>query len=255
MVNSGATYSGYTITLAGDIDLSGHNWVPIGNSNHAFRGILDGKWYTISGLNCISENLACAGLFGCTVNSTLKNINLSGGIISSLSSDSICAGGLVGMAVDTDIANSSSSVEVKAFSMNNYVFAGSLIGYFDTLASNSVINCSASGNITAISYDGKDVYCGGLAGGIGNYSANPIQINGCSYSGGTARVSAFSGSLNSISLGGLFGFVKYATIENCSSSGSLFSNAEAQKGKSVGGLVGNSEIPEYIILIHAVLSA
>lgn len=52
-VNSfGQTFSGKTIMLENDINLSSHNWVPIGNNgnNYTFQGTFDGNNKAISGL-------------------------------------------------------------------------------------------------------------------------------------------------------------------------------------------------------------
>ncbi len=84
-VNSGTTYEGYTIKLGANIDLSGHNWTPIGkDNNNSFKGTFDGNNanYTISNLTVNSGNYV--GLFGSvgesgTVkNVTLKNVNITG---------------------------------------------------------------------------------------------------------------------------------------------------------------------------------
>lgn len=39
---NGGDFSGATVTLTDDIDLSGREWIPIGTSEHWFSGIFDG---------------------------------------------------------------------------------------------------------------------------------------------------------------------------------------------------------------------
>ena len=66
---NGNTYSGQTIKLTADVDLTGYNWVPITN----FKGTLDGDGHTISGLTVKAKSHAA--FFG-NANSklTVKNI-------------------------------------------------------------------------------------------------------------------------------------------------------------------------------------
>jgi len=58
-------YEGWKINLANDIDLAGHDWVPIGNNSYMFYGAFDGKGYTVSNMT-ISTNFTYQwnGLFG-----------------------------------------------------------------------------------------------------------------------------------------------------------------------------------------------
>jgi len=60
--------------LGNDIDLSGYNWIPIGN-NYSFSGNFDGNSKVISGLN-INSNGESIGLFGYIYNGSVKNLGL-----------------------------------------------------------------------------------------------------------------------------------------------------------------------------------
>ena len=67
--SSSVTFSGKTITLGDSINLNGHEWTPIGNSNtKQFQGTFDGQGHTVSKLyiniNNSSNLLARVGLFG-----------------------------------------------------------------------------------------------------------------------------------------------------------------------------------------------
>jgi len=58
-------YAGWKINLANDIDLAGHDWVPIGNDSYLFYGAFDGKGYTISNMTISTEfTYKWNGLFG-----------------------------------------------------------------------------------------------------------------------------------------------------------------------------------------------
>lgn len=63
--------------LTNDIDLSGKNWLPIGNEKTPFSGVFDGNNYTISGLTCTFQQAKkYQGLFGVTKNAVIKNITI-----------------------------------------------------------------------------------------------------------------------------------------------------------------------------------
>ncbi|MDD4615284.1 MAG: hypothetical protein PHI40_07790 [Caldisericia bacterium] len=73
-------YNGYTITLAYDIDLSAHYWIPIGTADCRFNGTFDGAGYSILNLYMISD-ISTIGLFSHTgYNAVIKNLTLTGSI-------------------------------------------------------------------------------------------------------------------------------------------------------------------------------
>ena len=79
-------YSGKFIELSEDIDLSGAEWTPIGDSSYPFNGCFDGKGHTISGMTIGSTEQAKAlhddeiylGLFSVLeTNAVVRNVNLT----------------------------------------------------------------------------------------------------------------------------------------------------------------------------------
>ena len=94
-VNDGNNYSGVTIKLGADIDLSGHNWTPIGTtSSNSFSGTFDGDGKTISNLTVNLPNNYNVGLFGHSkgtiqnvtlTNATVQGKNFVGGLVGSKS--------------------------------------------------------------------------------------------------------------------------------------------------------------------------
>ena len=86
-VNVGNSFSGKTINLKADLDLSSvcsstkGSWVPIGNSDTTrFEGIFDGDGKTISGLY-INNSSAYQGLFGLVgTGGQIKNITCEGSV-------------------------------------------------------------------------------------------------------------------------------------------------------------------------------
>lgn len=82
-VNDGEDYSGRTVTLAADIDLSDYtNWTPIGivAYDHSFNGTFDGKGHKITNLKVdakATETGFVAGLFGVVgTGGTVKDVTV-----------------------------------------------------------------------------------------------------------------------------------------------------------------------------------
>ncbi len=76
-VNGGNSFNGCTVKLAGELNLSGENWIPIGTSENPFQGTFDGG-FTIKNLNIVEteakEGKAYTGFFGYANNATIKNV-------------------------------------------------------------------------------------------------------------------------------------------------------------------------------------
>lgn len=87
LVNQGNSLEGTTIRLHSDLDLAGHNWIPIGNHLEAeegkkaavFSGTFEGNGHIIFNLTIGSQSSpyegSCAGLFG-SVNGHISNLSL-----------------------------------------------------------------------------------------------------------------------------------------------------------------------------------
>ena len=106
---SGSTFKGCTVTLAADIDLSGHLWIPIGylartaSGFHSprLRGHFDGGLHKITGMFACpqgySRSIAEVGLFGYVSEGTVRDLLLFGTVsYSSAVGGSNSVGGLVG---------------------------------------------------------------------------------------------------------------------------------------------------------------
>ena len=90
----GDNLEGVTITLAGNIDLGGNQWTPIGynpndeagNENY-FAGTFDGAGYTISNLYIDVKDQGGVGLFGAVHNATIKNLTLNNVYVKAVESE------------------------------------------------------------------------------------------------------------------------------------------------------------------------
>ena len=100
-VNGGNNFSGKTVQLTADIDLSGHVWTPAGNVTSypsiAFKGTFDGNNHTISDMSAkdSAANWASAGFFGSVSGATIKDVTFKNAKVTKVTS-SHYAGVVVG---------------------------------------------------------------------------------------------------------------------------------------------------------------
>lgn len=182
-VNDGNDFSGKTIKLTANIDLSNVNWTPIGGATIAkhptptFKGIFDGNNYKISNLTVVSNeaNHATAGLFGTVSNATIQNVTLED--VSILSSH--YAGGIVGYsAAESEVIKNchviggtiTSVPELINGKYDNGDKVGGIAGYTNLL--NSISGCSVK-NVTITAY--RDL--GGIVGYTNDTDENAVSGN------------------------------------------------------------------------------
>ena len=83
LVNGGKNFSGKTVKLTADIDLSGENWTPIGpTSGICFAGTFDGDGHAIKNLTVIQNRGYGNGFFANLVSATVKNLTIDGAHVS-----------------------------------------------------------------------------------------------------------------------------------------------------------------------------
>ncbi len=215
-------FSGKYIKLTANIDLSAHEWVPIGIENYAFKGNFDGAGYSISGLKIGSESApnekySSAGLFGYVENATIKNLGVSGEIYTDASEDSSSnAGGFVGCVNTgsgaTTITNCYNLCTVSCRTAGGFV--GRAVG---TL---TMENCYNAGIVSSTTN------AGGLIGGIAA-DAN-TELDCCYYNSGKAigNNRVYTGSTQKLSqaqMQGLAGVTEssWERIEIINANGSL----------------------------------
>ena len=183
------------IKLMADIDLSEHDWIPIGSGeNKEFKGSFDGAGHTISGLLIESATVSHAGIFGYVTGGTIKNVGVSGEIKVALSSGNAYVGGLVGYADSITIENCYSTCAVSGSGVNAYV--GGLAGQVSYA---TITNSYNTGNVSATGTTGSTA--GGLVGVVESATTTNCY-SACDVSGKTA--------------GGCFGRIgREATITAC----------------------------------------
>lgn len=208
-VNSGNNYSERTVMITQKIDLSGVNFVSIGNSlSNYFAGTFDGGGYVIDNL-AITGTSDAVGLFGYVNGATIKNVVVRG----SVKATDKCeyAGGVAGYAIGGSFINCVNIARVenesaKITSDSKMPSAGGIVGY--TLSSNftlcrnyGTILCSSNADFTFCSAG----ICCGMAGTIERcYNCGMIQAGNASIGSSTAC-----------------GICFYGTVTNCYNNGSI----------------------------------
>jgi hypothetical protein len=170
------------LVLGNDIDLSeygenwncGKGWIPIGNSDHAFKGMLNGNQKTITGLYIKDTSLKEAGLFGTIRGGTVKNL----GIADERITGGQYVGSVAGSITDGSVKNCFST---GMFTGDQYV--GGMAGIVDK---GSINCCYTIGTVTG------NQYVGGVAGrncndgSITNCAALNEGVSGSDYAGRVA---------------------------------------------------------------------
>ena len=236
-------YSGKTVTLTADIDLTGYRWNAIGYyedyNEHPFSGTFDGQNHSISNIY-VNDECSEKGLIGYGAFCRIKNVNMVGGKVASIFTRTgrefhawpiSSIGGLLGYAFQCDeVSNCHSSVDVQGINQ-----VGSLCGYlYSSPVDCKIINCSASGQVA-----GRQSV-GGLIGEV----YGDISVENCF---ATGNVLDTLGNSNAFYRGGLIGHTFYCTISNCYSTGEV-SRAHGEC-RSLGNVIGCPE-ESYIHYIY-----
>ena len=176
------SFSGKTVILLNDIDMSGLDWEPIGQTGKTeFKGVFDGKGYTISNLKIDSEEE--------------KGGNYSSGLF----------GWLEGHGNPSIIIR---NVTIEGAEINGHHNCGALIGF---MTGNVVVdNChvvNADISCTNANADANGDKAGSL---IGNGTAEPNVIKNCTATNCTVSAGRDAGQL--------VGACKESKVTNCSAS-------------------------------------
>lgn len=252
-----ASYLDRNIRLTGDIDMTGYDWVPIGNEAAAFSGIFDGKGHQIRGLVIEGGTLQDVGFFS-RVSGTIRNLGVTvqvnggsyaGGLVSQLTGGSIInsysqgtvtsgntvfggvsvAGGLAGAAYgNSNIIRSSSSASVKSGDSSNQ-YAGGLVG---SQGAGSISDSYATGSVTNSGGD-HFFFGGGLVGHL---------VYGAIANSYASTEVTQSGRFSHGAMGGFVGFIFAST--NSSIHASYFDNVATTQtiGAGVGGGSGSIQL-------------
>jgi len=145
-INSGESYQGWIISMDRDLDLSRHNWVPMGTSRFRFRGFFNGHGHTISGIVVDNAEGSGQGLFGYAEDAIITGLRVANSYIKGAR---MC-GAIVGSQVNTGVADSRVAGDVTVECTDRY--AGGLSGH--ALGSSSMSGCVSEARVTGRSIVG-----------------------------------------------------------------------------------------------------
>lgn len=232
LVYGGIDFNGKTLEIVNNLDLSDHEWRPIGTPEHPFRGILMGR----VGLNPSVTGLTVnggdyAGLVGYMSGATVGRFTLAGSIQLDASGRHAYAGAVAGyMDQNSTILDMASQVAIQATGASSgQLHAGGIVGS----SSGVLSNVENRGSITV---NGVGEV---LAGGIAGASNGELELKKNQNSGAVT----VTGSVYRSEAGGIIGYVpakldmdeEDTFIRN---SGALTVSDTA--GGSLGGIVGKA---------------
>ena len=267
------SFAGKTIMLTDNIDLSAHEWVPIGTRTSPFSGTFDGDGNTISGLvlNAPASDDTCVGLFGFVQSGTLQDLTISHAVIQATADNASflwAFGTLAGSVLSTEIQNitvlgtqAKLSIEDCAYGLMGGVvgLADFITGASSSLPASTISHCTVED--LSVTYAGAADYhisTGGILGGQGKVASdnsaigigNPMTFSGLATVLEHCTVQDFSVSRHADSpsspyemMGGIVGYARSAgSISNCSTQGLDMEISAQVPTPSLGGGWGATAI-------------
>jgi len=216
-VNSGYSYKGEYIKLAGDIDLSSiTDWEPIGTSTNKFQGNFDGDGHIISNLTIVGalnyneEHDNYIGLFGyINDGGYIKNVN----IVNADVTGCLYVGAVVGRVYIGGVVENchvSGNIDIEG-----YWYVGGIVGRYEYGA--GVKNCSVIGSAENIGHIEADHDSetnadedGSYVGGIVGFTTEPnpvVEISG-----------------NTVQYVNIYGATRTGGISGIAHQGNIFTN-------------------------------
>lgn len=203
-------YKGWTFRLARDLDLSAHNWIPIGSINAGdevdFKGHFDGQGHTISGVHFERENskrqsrlLFPQGLFALMSNdrtaSSVRNLTLTDSDIASGRNEG--AGGIVGFLNAGSVVENchvTNSVNVICMNGEEDGLGGSAYGGIVGLSYGQLTECTSSAHVFKVWDAGT---CHAFGGIVGNCDLDMTGggLSNCVYTGDHVMADSQTGAI------------------------------------------------------------
>ncbi len=272
--NKGEVMAIFPFKLTANIDISGENWIPIGNWKYPFNGTFDGNGKTISGLTAVGTlgsdgvyNIGgtigfgeCFGFIGIVGegNTEVKDLTFTGVNINLVNGKNV--GAVIGYApakgkpyngdtIDSVGTLTLSGVTVSG-SVNANAHVGGLVGDSRTTGDVTFTNCVNNINITST--------LGGQTGGIIGYANNCDTLTLTnSKNNGNITVTGIGGQ----GVAGLVGRVAGASVDveisNCESNGNISSTGNISgvidvEGQALSSLsISNTKVTGLVVTTGA----
>ena len=173
--------------LMNDIDLAGIDWVPIGNNENPFAGILNGNGYSVKNLTINVDDgtdTNNVGFFGVTDGATISDISFED---ANITTPDTYNQGSVGIVAGTSKGTTFENVNVSG-DVTGHQKVGGVVGTIAdyvtedengevTVHNSSFTNVNSNVNINS-SY-----YAGGIVGYVNSTYSNDLVFDNCSASG------------------------------------------------------------------------
>lgn len=226
-----SSYRSKNIRLANNIDMSGYNWVPIGNSSYIYTGTFDGAGHVI--MNMSVSTTSYAGLFG-YVSGTVKNVVISKATVES----NHYAGGIAGRQSGGTITNCDvqNSTIRSTYSSNSSIYAGGIVGY----SSATITQCRGFANnvYAQQNYANRSSNVYNYAGGIVGYKSGGTLNTCANANGGT--VSTYCGYPKYAYTGGIAGYTTTAINTSYNEATVKGGDGSSSEYSYTGGVAGYS---------------
>ena len=218
------------VSLDANLDLTGIDWVSIGDNNNYFSGKFYGNGHTISNLDFSSlygkVQYASDGFFGYIQNATVTDLTIQGTVVTTSAKEYTAFGTIAGETSGATISNCISKVSFK----NNGFYVYGMIGLIGYASNTTIKYCRNDGDIT-ITGDMGSLYVGGIV-GFAESNEGISEISHCSNAGNMTLASSHGGGI-----AGQLG--EKSQISNCYSVGKLTPIGNTEIG-GIAGTVGNS---------------
>lgn len=175
------TYSGWTIILGKDLNLSAHYWIPIGIGNGSeFSGSFNGNGHTISGIYTTGVNQLYRGLFGVIDGGSASNLKIANSTIYNPGTQGNYYAGSIAALITNNATISNCFVDKTVT-----VRGGTVGGIVSVMNSGTIIEgCISNANIEAC----KDYY--NMGGIVGEVTGGTIQ--NCIFGGGNFNTAEYT---------------------------------------------------------------
>ena len=231
-------FEGRKVDLLRDVDLSGADWIPIGDifsdSTLVFKGMFDGKGHTIKNLSVGDRYGHYLGLFGYLNHAEIHNLYLyQGGV----TGEWYC-GGIAGWSDNGSLVENC----VVNLEVGGWFYMGGVIGYNKN---SSIRNCC----YVCFKFQPVDTFGGGIA-GRNEAEGQDAVIENCYYE------SQILGSLNTCWAGGIVGYNiasgGTAIVKNCYAA--LHGRDWYEEGGIVGWNLNGTVTNSYYCVIYNYIS-
>ena len=229
----GQSYDGKYFSITANLSLdktvgSKVVWVPIGRSNHPFKGTVNGNGHTVTGMTITATSTSYThyfGLFGTIENGTISGLTVKDASISLTANDWADVGGLIGECND-NLTDCHAVANITCTNTGSEeISVGGLAG---SCTVSNVNHCSSSGSITAT---GSKIIMGGLIG-----YAQTIPTTATAAMTYCCTATSLKGGTT---MGGLMGRLYIVTNKTDISSSFSCSFIDASSATNAGGVFGD----------------